>query len=84
MDTHHVGRGKNSTERTLGLIKAKTLVIGIKSDQLFPPAEQAYLAEHIPNASLQIIDSPYGHDGFLVETTALSQIIEQNSLIEVN
>ena len=84
MDTHHVGRGRNSTERTLGLIKAKTLVIGIKSDQLFPPVEQAYLAEHIPNASLQIIDSPYGHDGFLVETTALTQIIEQNSLIEVN
>ena len=34
---------------------------------LFPVREQQYLAENIPNAEFVMIDSPYGHDGFLLE-----------------
>lgn len=75
MDTHHVGRGRHSTERSLGLIQADTLVIGINSDQLFPIHEQQFLATHIRDAELSIIDSTYGHDGFLVETEKLSSIM---------
>lgn len=75
MDSHNVGRGKVSVEKALSLIKAKTLVIGISSDVLFPPAEQEFLAKHIANSQLQIIDSFYGHDGFLIETKKLTEII---------
>jgi homoserine O-acetyltransferase len=57
------------------LIKARTLVIGIKSDVLFPIEEQQYLFNHIPKSALAEIDSFYGHDGFLIETGALTNII---------
>ena len=67
MDSHNIGRGRVSVQVALQSIKAKTLVIGISSDILFPPAEQEFIAKHIPGAGLRIIDSTYGHDGFLLE-----------------
>ncbi len=74
-DSHNVGRGRKSSENALSVIQAKTLVIGISSDLLFPPEEQKFLANHIPEAHLSIIDSLFGHDGFLVEVDKLSRII---------
>ena len=76
MDSHNLGRNRESIECALGEIKAKTLVIGITSDLLFPVSEQAFLAKHIPNATLEIIDSIFGHDGFLVETKQLETILK--------
>lgn len=77
MDSHHLGRGRNSNEQALNAITAKTLVIGIRSDLLFPPAEQDFIAAHLPNSTLRFIDSLYGHDGFLIETAQLSRIISE-------
>lgn len=77
MDSHHVGRGYRNVEEALGKIKAKTLVIGIDSDILFPLEEQIKISEHIPNAEIQSIQSLYGHDGFLVELKQLRRIIEK-------
>lgn len=77
MDTHNIARGsENSVEDQLKKIQAKTLVIGISTDILCPIVEQEFLAEHIPNAQLEIIDSTYGHDGFIVETEIISEIIQ--------
>lgn len=73
MDSHNVGRGRVNKEHALSLIHAKTLVIGISSDILFPVNEQQYLAQHIPGAIYHEIDSPYGHDGFLIETSLISK-----------
>ncbi len=67
MDSHQVGRGRTSTEAALKKIKAKTLVIGIDSDLLFPVREQEYLAKYIPGATWDTLSSLHGHDGFLVE-----------------
>ena len=75
MDSHNVGRNRHSVEKALSLIKARTLVIGIKSDVLFPIEEQQYLFRHIPKAALAEVDSFYGHDGFLIETEILTNII---------
>lgn len=75
MDSHNVARGKISAEKALEKIKAKTLIVGISSDILFPIQEQEFLAKHIANSQLQIIDSFYGHDGFLIETKKLTEII---------
>jgi len=67
MDAHNIGRGRESVIAALKEIKAKTLVIAISSDILFPPSEQEFLAKHIPGAVFKTIDSEYGHDGFLLE-----------------
>ncbi|SDS95943.1 homoserine O-acetyltransferase [Mucilaginibacter mallensis] len=75
MDSHNVGRNRNGVEKALSLIKARTLVIGIKSDVLFPVEEQQYLFRHIPKSAFAEFDSFYGHDGFLIETEALTNII---------
>ncbi len=76
MDKHDVGRGRGSVNTALNAIKAKALVIGISSDILFPPSEQEQLAAYIPYAQLAIIDSYYGHDGFLLEYESITQHIE--------
>ena len=75
MDSHNVGRDRHGIEKALSLIKARTLVIGIKSDVLFPIEEQQYLFQHIPKAAFAELDSFYGHDGFLIETETLTNII---------
>lgn len=67
MDSHNVGRGRGGIETALRLIRARTLCIGISSDLLCPVQEQKELVRHIKNAQFQEIDSPFGHDGFLVE-----------------
>lgn len=75
MDAQNVGRGRASVEAALAAVRARTLVISLSSDLLFPPAEQTYLAGHIPGAGYASIDSFYGHDGFLTETEALNDIL---------
>jgi homoserine O-acetyltransferase len=75
-DSHDIGRGRGSLEEVLGKISTKTLVIGISSDVLFPPTEQEFLAKHIPNATFALIESLYGHDGFLIEFEIMTQTIK--------
>jgi len=77
MDSHHVGRGREGAEKALNAIKAKTLVVGMKSDILFPLIEQQYLAEFIPNSEFEIVSTPYGHDGFLIEFEQLKTTIKK-------
>jgi len=75
MDSHNVGRGRQSTTDALKLVKANTLVIGIENDVLFPIVEQEFLAKHISNAEFHSVKSAYGHDGFLIETDTLTNVI---------
>ncbi len=77
MDSHNISRNRRSIEETLKQIKSKTLVVGIESDILFPVQEQMMLAENIPHAELQIIQSLYGHDGFLTEIKKLQHILKK-------
>ena len=75
MDSHNAGRGRKSVADALSGIKSNTLVIGIDNDFLFPISEQEYLGKHIPGAAFHRISSAYGHDGFLIETDILTNII---------
>lgn len=77
MDSHNLGRGKESVEEALRSIRAKALVISIDTDILFPPEEQQFLANHIPDATLKTLSSAYGHDGFLVEFETFKKIIKE-------
>ncbi|MCI5080239.1 MAG: homoserine O-acetyltransferase [Saprospiraceae bacterium] len=77
MDSHNIGRGRGGIDAALKRISAATLVIGIQSDVLFPVREQVQIADSIPNAELEIINSLYGHDGFLVEFEKIRKLINQ-------
>jgi homoserine O-acetyltransferase len=75
LDGHNVGRERGGLASALAKIEAKTLIIGINSDLLFLPEEQFELEKHINGAKLQMIDSDYGHDGFLLEYGQMKKII---------
>lgn len=75
MDAHNIGRKREGSIAALQQIKAKTLVISISSDLLFPPSEQQFLAENISGATYQSIESIFGHDGFLLEFDQITTVI---------
>ena len=75
MDSHNVGRDRGGLIAALKKIKAEVLIFGVESDLLFPIDEQVFLAKFIPKAQFEPIDSPYGHDGFLVETKRISKLL---------
>ena len=87
MDSHNLGRNRESIEIALRKITANTLVIGINTDFLFPPNEQRFIAKHIENSRFVEIESFYGHDGFLVETDKLTEIIQvffEQEIVKIN
>jgi homoserine O-acetyltransferase/O-succinyltransferase len=68
MDSHNIARARGSSvEEVLKQIEIPACVLGIDSDILYPLSEQEQLAEHMPDAELNIIHSLDGHDGFLLE-----------------
>ncbi|MBB1196808.1 homoserine O-acetyltransferase MetX [Curtobacterium flaccumfaciens] len=71
MDSHDVGAGRGGVPAALGLVTARTLVVGISSDRLFPVEDQHRIAAGVPDAldgdSAAVIESEFGHDGFLIE-----------------
>jgi homoserine O-acetyltransferase len=71
MDRHDVGRGRGGVETALESIEQPVLVVSVDTDGLYPPAEQGFLAGLIPGAELFTINSPHGHDAFLIETEVL-------------
>ncbi len=74
-DTHDVGRGRGGEEAALSRITARTVVVGITTDIIFTPAEMRQLHKRIPHSNFYEIDSPFGHDGFLVEHEQLNDIL---------
>ena len=75
VDSHNLGRGRGRVEDVLKGIKSKSLVVAITSDILFPPSDHEILINNIPNVEYHLIDSDFGHDGFLVEHKQLNDII---------
>jgi homoserine O-acetyltransferase len=71
MNSHDLGRGRAGVTAALEGVTATALVIGIDSDRLFPVADQELIARHLPNAidgdEPVVIESAFGHDGFLIE-----------------
>lgn len=74
-DTHDIGRDRGGTDAALASIKADTIVVGISTDIVFPAADMRSLAARIPGARYTQIDSPFGHDGFLVEHDQLNRLL---------
>mgnify|MGYP000919434551 CR=1 FL=1 len=74
-DTHNIGRGRGGIVNALKRITAKVMCVGIKSDILFPTDDQKFITSNTAGAEYVEIDSFYGHDGFLIETDAVSDVI---------
>jgi len=77
MNTHDVGRGRGGLAAALERVSARSLIVAIDSDRLFPPSLVAELAEHIPGARWELAASPIGHDAFLVAHRDLDKWITE-------
>lgn len=75
MDTHDVGRGRGGLSAALGRITSNVLWISIKNDMLFPESQQLETAALIKNATVGILQSDYGHDGFLIDQAKIERLI---------
>jgi homoserine O-acetyltransferase len=75
VDSHNIARDRGSIAEALRHIEARTLVVAISSDILFPPEAHTPLREHIADVEYHLIESEFGHDGFLVEHDKLNRII---------
>ncbi|MFE7430653.1 homoserine O-acetyltransferase [Streptomyces sp. NPDC057545] len=78
MNAHDVGRGRGGTRAALARVTARTLVAGVDSDRLYPLSQQEELAAGIPSAGrARVVASPYGHDGFLIETPQIAALVRE-------
>jgi homoserine O-acetyltransferase len=81
MNSHDVARDRGSVESALSKVKAKALVVGISSDRLFPISGQKLIAEHLGGelvgGKLHVIDSEFGHDGFLIEMETVGPLLKK-------
>jgi homoserine O-acetyltransferase/O-succinyltransferase len=76
MNSWDVGRGRGGVDAALARVTARALVAGVDSDRLYPLAQQQQVADGL-GVPLQVISSPYGHDGFLIEVDAVGELLKE-------
>jgi homoserine O-acetyltransferase/O-succinyltransferase len=74
MNSWDVGRGRGGVDAALARVTARALVAGVDSDRLYPLEQQRQVADAL-GVPLQVISSPYGHDGFLIEVDAVGELL---------
>ena len=71
MDLHDVARGRGGLAPAMARITAPTLAIGISSDILYPTYQQRQIRDLVAANGVRSeyveIDSPHGHDAFLID-----------------
>ncbi|QLL08467.1 homoserine O-acetyltransferase MetX [Mycobacterium vicinigordonae] len=78
LNSHDVGRGRGGVHSALTSCPVPVVVGGITSDRLYPLRLQDELAELLPGCDgVQVVSSGCGHDGFLVESEAVGELIGQ-------
>ncbi|WP_062800283.1 homoserine O-acetyltransferase MetX [Williamsia muralis] len=79
LNHHDVGRGRGGVEAALRSCEVPVIVGGIDSDRLYPIRQQVELAELMPGCvdGLHVVHSANGHDGFLTEFDAVSELLKK-------
>ncbi|KAI2630699.1 homoserine O-acetyltransferase [Hypoxylon sp. NC1633] len=87
MDAHDVTVGRSHTDEgdtaaadsalreVLSVVPSGALVVSVETDALFLPEQQERLAACLPDATLAVLKSSDGHDGFLLEFEQLGALI---------
>jgi homoserine O-acetyltransferase/O-succinyltransferase len=81
MDLHDLGRGRGGMDGAFARLRAPLLSVGVDSDILYPPHQSREIVELATLAGLPAtyaeLDSPHGHDAFLIESDQLGAIIRE-------
>ncbi|BDZ51106.1 hypothetical protein GCM10025867_33470 [Frondihabitans sucicola] len=79
MNSHDIGRDRGGVSSALQRVTARALILGIDSDRLFPPDDQRLIADGLRPSSAEeavVIDSEFGHDGFLIENETVGRHLQ--------
>ncbi|MDZ7674020.1 MAG: homoserine O-acetyltransferase [Acidimicrobiales bacterium] len=79
MDLHDIGRGRDGPEHAMQRIDAPVLSVGVTSDLLYPHDQARRITDQaravgVP-AAYRELDSPHGHDAFLIEHEAVAEVV---------
>ena len=79
MDLHDIGRGRGGVVAAVQRITVPVLSVGIWSDILYPSYQQREIARLVVEAGGRAdyveIDSPHGHDSFLIELDQVGRAV---------
>ena len=75
MNSHDVGRDRGGVPAALRAFEGLLHVAGVTTDRLYPLRLSERIAADRPDTELSVIDSVHGHDGFLVETARVGEIV---------
>jgi homoserine O-acetyltransferase len=79
MDLHDVGRGRGGVASAIARVASPSLVVSITSDVLYPTYQQTELRDALVARGLRsdfhLVDSPQGHDGFLLEAEQIGPLV---------
>ncbi len=71
MDLHDLARGRGSLQAALARIDVPVCTMSVSSDTLYPPYQQQEVRDVLVSQGTPVthvvVDSPHGHDGFLLE-----------------
>jgi homoserine O-acetyltransferase len=81
MDLHDVGEGRGDLSAALSRVRSRMLVLGISSDNLYPPGEVHFGADLLArlggDVTYREIRSMHGHDAFLLETEQIEGFLRE-------
>lgn len=79
MDLFDLGRDRGGLDRALARVRARVLTVAITSDELYRPWQQEELRDRLRAAGADVrhdtIDSPHGHDAFLLEHEQVAAVL---------
>jgi homoserine O-acetyltransferase/O-succinyltransferase len=76
MNHHDIGRDRGGVTAAMHRITAALTIVGMEEDRLYPLRLQKALASMAPRPTeLHIVRSVVGHDAFLTEDAAMSEVI---------
>ncbi len=79
MDTHDLARGRGSMAAAVSRLRLPVATASITSDFLYPPRQQAEIAEMVAaqggDVRYRVIDDDRGHDGFLLAADEVGALI---------
>jgi homoserine O-acetyltransferase len=79
MDMYDISRGEKTLTDVLNSVRCRMLVISFTSDWHFPPSDSwdivKAMMNHGRNISYVNIESPYGHDAFLIKNEQMERMI---------
>lgn len=79
MDLHDIGRGRGGIEAAMARVRCPVVTVGVSSDILYPAHQAAEVAALVRTAGVPAhyhhLESPHGHDAFLIEHEAVRDLL---------